>query len=78
MGFASGLAAWLGATSPNPVSVPHGDPLAPGSILVAPDDADVEVLSGRKIQLHRGGGAPGAAHPIADATDPEGGLSRRR
>lgn len=67
-GFASGLAAWLGATSPNPVGVPHGDPLAPGSILVAPDDADVEVLSSRQIQLLRGGGTPGAAHPIADVT----------
>jgi two-component system chemotaxis response regulator CheB len=67
VGFAAGLASWLGTVSAVPVRLARDDaPLLPRGILLAPDDADVEVTPGCRVRLRRG--AAGVAHPNADVT----------
>lgn len=57
LGFAEGFARWLGSAGPIPARVAvEGQPLAPGTVLVAPDDRHLGVSSdGARIALS---GAP--------------------
>lgn len=67
VGFAAGLASWLGTVSAVPVRLAREDvPLLPREVLLAPDDADVEVTHAGRVRLTRG--AAGVAHPNADVT----------
>lgn len=54
-GFTAGLASWLDSRiSLNVRLGGHGEPLRPGSVLVAPDDYHMQVSSQRTLELHRG------------------------
>jgi two-component system chemotaxis response regulator CheB len=70
-GFTAGLAAWLDSACPFRVKVAqHGEPLAPGSAYLAPDDRHLGVRGGRVVlsdELPQGGFRPSGSALFASA-----------
>lgn len=68
-GFGTGFASWLRGGSALRVELAkRGATLAPGTILVAPDDAHVKILSGRRVELDHTSDAHVYVRPAADVT----------
>ena len=76
-GFTPGLVAWLDRTSPHPVRLADdGERLAPGTILIAPDGAHIELTAAGRVRLSRGqpigGFRPSATRLFLSAADTYG------
>jgi two-component system, chemotaxis family, protein-glutamate methylesterase/glutaminase len=54
-GFGAGFAEWLAGASRLPVRIPvEGEPVVPGNVYIAPDEAHMDVRAGPHIGLDRG------------------------